>query len=269
DLQGGQKPYILTGVANGLGKTTSLEYSTSTTEMLAAAASGNACGAAPATDRFAAAWCSWMPMVTHVVKRVTERDNITIRDRPPAEYVTEYESRDPVFEGRQREFRGFGRARARRIGDANSPTDVSESVFLLGECLDAATGTPWTGSAAQWQQERTSPGTHDCAPSNRWRDNLQEALKGLPVETHKMDAGGVHLASTENEYTIRTLYEGLDGRAVRHAFLSTTDTLLYDTGAGSAGRVDIARRGFLDEDGFQPQGEAAAPSAYAGGMAHL
>src|SRR5690606_40879492 len=98
---------------------------------LSAAASGKACGAAPETDRFASAWCSWMPTVAHVVKRVVERDNITIRGRPPAEYVTEYEYRDPVFEGRQREFRGFARARARRLGDQNSPTRSEEHTSEL------------------------------------------------------------------------------------------------------------------------------------------
>jgi RHS repeat-associated protein len=259
DLQGGEKPYILTEVANGLGKTTSLEYSTSAVEMLTAAASGNDCDGAPESDRFAAAWCSWMPAVTHVVKRVTERDNITIRGRPPAEYVTEYEYRDPVYEGRQREFRGFARARARRLGDANSPTDVSESVFLLGECLDPADGTAWDGRDQD----------HYCAPPNRWADNPYEALKGLPVETHKMDANGVHLATTENEYTIRDLYEGLDGRKVRHAFLSKTDSLLYDSGAQNPGRVDIDRRGFVDENAWNPASSPSAPAAYAGGMAHL
>jgi hypothetical protein len=80
-----------------------------------------------------------------VVKRVIENDNITIRGRPPASYVTEYEYRDPLFEGRQREFRGFGRARALRIGDQNSPTDLSESVFLLGECKDPTDGSSWDG----------------------------------------------------------------------------------------------------------------------------
>ncbi len=259
DLQGGEKPYILTEVENGLGKTTSLEYSTSAVEMLSAAASGNECGEAPESDRFAAAWCSWMPTVTHVVKRVTERDNITIRGRPPAAYITEYEYRDPVYEGRQREFRGFARARARRIGDANSPTDVSESVFLLGECLDPTDGTPFDGHEQ----------THYCAPPNRWADNPYEALKGLPVETHKMDANGVHLATTENEYTIRDLYEGLDGRKVRHAFLSTTDSLLYDSGAQNPGRVGIDRRGFVDDDNYNPPDEPDAPADYAGGMAHL
>src|SRR5690606_10363135 len=122
-----------------------LQYSTSTAEMLSAAASGNACGKAPKDDLFAAAWCSKMPTVTLVVKKVIERDNITIRGRPPAEYVTEYHYRDPVYEGRQREFQGFARARAVRSGDANSPTDVSESVFLLGECRDPADGTAWDG----------------------------------------------------------------------------------------------------------------------------
>jgi|GEM_PF-816301 len=259
DLQGGKKPYLLTGVENGLGKSTELEYSTSTEEMLAAAATGAKCGSAPETDRFAAAWCSFSPTIAHVVKRVIERDNITLRGRPPAEYVTEYEYRDPVYEGRQREFRGFARARARRIGDGNSPTDVSESVFLLGQCMDPANGSLWNGKGQ----------THYCAPARRWEDNAYEALKGLPVETHKMDAQGVHLASTENEYTIRTLYEGLDGRAVRHAFLSQTDSLLYDTAAGKTRRVAIERRGFVDDDHLNPNAEASAPSAYAGGMAHL
>src|SRR5690606_30686270 len=164
--------------------------------------------------------------VTHLVKRVTEEDNITIRGRPPATYVTEYDYRDPVYEGRQRELRGCRRARGRRIGDAHSPTDVSETVILLGECL-GSDGKPW---------DEATPG-HECAPALRWQDNPYEALKGLPVETHKMDAAGVHLATTSNEYTLRKLYEGLDGRAVRHAFLSTTDSLLYDTSVGGKPRI--------------------------------
>ncbi len=67
------------------------------------------------------------------------------------------------------------------------------------------------------------------------RTTLYEALKGLPIETHRMDSAGVHLSSGENQYTIRTLYEGLDGRGVRYAFLSQADSLLYDTGASSPG----------------------------------
>src|SRR5690606_12206402 len=156
-------------------------------------------------------------------------------------YVTEYDYRDPVFEGRQREFRGFRRARARRLGDQNSPSDVSESVFLLGECL-GADGKPWDGVDQK----------HACAPALRWKDNAQESLKGLPLETHSLDASGVHFSSTYNRYQVRTLYEGLVGRLVRHAFAELTDTLLYDTTLGAAGASRVSpssspnRAGFVD-----------------------
>ena len=264
DLGGGEPAHLLIGVDNGLGKTTEIDYQASTAHMRAAEAKG-ACTAAndpathPGTDPWSLGWCDKMPTVTQLVSRVIERDNITIRGRPPAEYVTEYEYRDPYFEGRQREFRGFGRARARRLGDGNSPTDLSESVFLLGECVDPLDGSRWDGVDQD----------HYCAPPNRWADHPYEALKGLPVETHKLDASGLHLASTENLYSVRTLYEGLDGRAVRHAVLTQTDSLLYDTAAGLQSRVDIARDGYVDLDRAGSVAGPSAPSAYVAGMAHV
>jgi RHS repeat-associated protein len=272
DLAGGQKPYVLSSVENGLGKRTELEYSTSAAEMLAAEARG-ACNR---SDPWAGAWCEKMPTVAHVVKKVTELDQVSVRGRPPAAYVTEYEYRDPVFEGRQREFRGFRQARATRLGDENSPADVSESVFLLGECL-GADGRPWDGVDQK----------HACAPPLRWRDNAQEALKGLPIETHSHDRAGVHQSSSYNQYRVRTLYQGLDGRSVRHAFLESTDALLYDTGSGSAGASRVTptsssyRSGFVDSESdlsspaIPTPGQAVpvpsgAPTfSYASGMAHL
>jgi len=263
DLAGGQPPLMLVGVDNGLGKTTELQYQPSTEQMRTAEANG-ACTSAndpsthPAIDPWSIGWCQKMPTVTQLVSRVIERDNIEIRGRPPAEYVTEYEYRDPYFEGRQREFRGFARARVRKIGDANSPTDIGDSVFLLGECLDPADGSRWDG---------VDQG-HYCAPPNRWADHPYEALKGLEVETHKLDLAGVHLSSTENLYSIRTLYEGLDGRVVRHAFLTQTDSLLYDT-ALAASRASIARDGYVDLDRPSTGPGVEEPSSYPAGMAHL
>lgn len=159
DLAGGKRPGLLTGVKNGLGKSTTLEYVSSTDEMLAAERKKTACG--EGTNHWESAWCHKMPMVTHLVKRVSESDNISIAGSGFSTYVTEYQYRDPVFEGRQREFRGFRHARSKRFGDANSPTDFTESTFLLGECED-----------------ETLDGINDCG---RWRDNPNEALKGLPI----------------------------------------------------------------------------------------
>src|SRR5262245_56471531 len=63
DLAGGQRPWVLTRVANGLGKTTELEYTTSTAMMLAAEAAK-------------APWASRAPLPLHVLSRVTDSDNL-------------------------------------------------------------------------------------------------------------------------------------------------------------------------------------------------
>ncbi len=200
DLQGGERPWMLTKVDNSLGKSTHLEYSTSTAEMLAAEAAGDP-------------WSSRMPTVAHVVKRVTETDNHAVAGTPAGTYVTEYTYRDPVFEGRQREFRGFAKASAKRIGDDNSPTDITETEFLLGECVD----------------ETLNNGIENCSLPERWRDNPREALKGLPVVTEKRDESGRVLSTETMAYRLRKLYTGLDGREVRHAFETSKTSYLYDT----------------------------------------
>ncbi len=196
DLTGGVKPHLLVRVENGLGKTTELEYQSSAQEMLAAAERGEP-------------WTQTMPTVSQVVTRVTEHDNVTIAGRPPASYVTEYHYRDPVFEGRQREFRGFAVAEAVSVGDQNSPTSISRSHFLLGEC------------------EPEEPES-ECDLAERWRDNPKEALKGLPVLTETLDETGTYLSSTLQRYVLRRLYTGLDGRDVRYAFQAGSTNYLYD-----------------------------------------
>ncbi len=196
DLAGGKRPWVLTQVKNGLGKTTDLEYSTSSALMLAAAK------ASPPNP-----WASFAPSPVHVVTKVTEHDNLELVGRPAGEYVTEYSYRNPVYDGIQQEFRGFREAAAKQLGDANSPTSASSSTFLLGECK--------TG----------------CTTQDRWKDNPREALKGLPVSTEVFDAGAevTYLSTTHQTYTLRRLYSGLDGRAVYHAFESQSDAFLYDT----------------------------------------
>src|SRR5512133_154842 len=220
DLTGGKKPGVLVQVSNGLGKTTTIEYATSTEQMLAAEGQA-ACpesGIAAGNDPWAYAWCKKMPTVAHVVSRVTESDNLVAAGQGPSKIVAEYDYLDPVYERRQRESRGFERVRVRRLGDANSPTDVSESGFFLGECLDL-----------------TNDGTDDCSLAERWRDNPMEALKGLPFVSEKRDLAGRTLSTDVTSYELRKLYEGRDGRAVSHAVAVTTTSYAYDTSAAFTG----------------------------------
>lgn len=222
DLEGGQKSFLLTRVENGLGKNTDIEYTTSTAEMIAADSlrqcDPKTSAQLLATSPWGCAWAMKMPTVAHVVKRVTESDNLPVASAAGGKYVTEYQYRDPLFEGRQREFRGFTRARSKRIGDANSPSDYTESAFLLGECED----------------ETPTNAVDECSLSERWRDNPREALKGLPVFTEKYDERGVFLSTDSSRYRLRQLFVGLDGRVVRQAFESAKQTVIYDTAAGPA-----------------------------------
>ena len=202
DLSRGTRPWLLRRVDNGMGKTTEVTYATTTSQMLKAAAANDS-------------WEKLSPVVHHVVERVTVRDNLEKIGRPPGVYVTNYTYRDPVYDGIQREFRGFSSTKVTSLGDDNSPTSASESRFLLGE-------RPASGPYNE--------GLDLTDEANGWVDNPYEALKGLPVlaETYAPDTG-VYLSSNATTYALRKLYEGSDGRRVFVAFAKQMDAWLYDT----------------------------------------
>ncbi len=247
DLSGGQRPWVLTHVQNGLGKTTDLQYGTAASLMIADAAAGPA-------------WTSVAPMAINVVTQVTESDHLDVVGLPGGSYVTQYSYRDAVYDGRQREFRGFRTARARKVGDANSPSSTTVSTFLLGDCANDE-----------------SLAIDPCTPQGRWEDNPREALKGLPLTTETFDDSGTYLSSSHTTYRLRKLYTGLDGREVRVAFESAGDTYLYDTGpfapaAGSVSLADVEREttlGTVSPESPSPVAPAALALRSSAGRAHL
>jgi len=213
DLSAGKRAWLLRRVDNGLGKTTEIEYETSTQQMLAARREGKP-------------WSKLCPLVQQVVGKVTVRDNLAAVGRPEGRYVTQYRYRDPVYDGLQQEFRGFGETEVKTIGDQNSPTSVTSTRFELGERPEAFCLT----------------GNVDYTlPENRWRDNPTEALKGLPVSVQTYDMTGTYLLTEASGYTLRKLYDGRDGRAVYVAFESQRDRWLYDTAAGPQGQGPVAQ----------------------------
>ncbi len=251
DLSGGQQPWLLTHVANGLGKTTDLAFASSVSLMLAAKAAGSG-------------WASVTPSPMQVVTEMTVSDNLPVAGNPAGKYVTQYTYRDPVYDGIQREFRGFTTATERQVGDANSPSSSSQSTFLLGTCEDdeAVGGLP---SA--------------CTFAGRWRDNVREGLKGLPVSVQSFDDAGNYLSTAHHTYRLRRLYEGVDGREVRHAFVSATDTYLYDTWAADKSpqavtaadiELELTPPAYSTTEYLNPLPSAAAPSGgLAPGRVHL
>ena len=247
DLSGGRKPRLLTHVDNGLGKTTDIEYTTAAIEMLAAEAAGDP-------------WQYKAPITLHMVKSVVERDNVDIAGGGVGEYVTEYEYRDPYYDGQQREFRGFGYGVAHKIGDANSPTSHSASTFLLGDCVD----------------EDPNDGIDACSVGERWRDNPREALKGLPVISETYDDDGVYLSTSHTKYRLRQLYKGLDGRDVRWAYQTGSTSFVYDTadftassGTESLPTIELEPVPKTVVAGTGPEDTVTVPVRSTAGMARL
>jgi RHS repeat-associated protein len=199
DLTGGITPGLLSTVHNGQGQTLELQYSTLASQMLAAAAAGQP-------------WATFAPTAMPVLAQSTQRDHLDLVGGAAGAYVRQYTYRDPVFEGRQREFRGFSDVVVTNVGDGNSPTSHEHSVFQLGECSLQFSGT-----------------TPDvCTPPQRWQDNWREPLKGLPVLNETYDDNGVYDHTDHFTYELRQLYLGLDGRRVSAVFSVDKQHLAYD-----------------------------------------
>jgi RHS repeat-associated protein len=111
DLMGGQKPHLLISMRNNLGAETHIHYTPATRFYT--------------QDRTAGTpWITRLPFPVHVVDRVETLDRIS-RNR----FVTRYAYHHGYFDGREREFRGFGRV---------DQWDTQEIGALPGAGIDVA-----------------------------------------------------------------------------------------------------------------------------------
>lgn len=91
DFCGGVKPYVLTEMSNNMGATTRVQYVSSTKHFLEDEANGTP-------------WITKLPFPVQVVDKVEMIDHIS-----KTKLVTTYKYHHGYFDGREREFRGFGR----------------------------------------------------------------------------------------------------------------------------------------------------------------
>jgi RHS repeat-associated protein len=160
DVMGSNRPGLLATADNGLGKVIRAEYTSSGALSAAARQAGDP-------------WTIELPVPTQVVARITTSDSLG------ADRVTELTYRDGHWNGAEREFRGFGQAEQREIGDAHTPTLISAVTFDVG-----------------WEE-----------PSR----------KGLVVRKEARETGGKVYRVESSVYEVVTLATGTDGRQVRAA----------------------------------------------------
>lgn len=118
-LDGARKPGLLTSIQNNMGLKTTLTYSPSTELALKA-------------ERDGRPWIGRLPFPVYVLTRVEQYDDITQR-----KLVTKYDYAHGYYDGRDREFRGFGRVEQFDAESfrTNTPgvlsSEVSDDAFYL------------------------------------------------------------------------------------------------------------------------------------------
>jgi RHS repeat-associated protein len=122
DLMGGQKPHLLIKTVNNLGAKTHIHYAPSTKFYLADKEAGKP-------------WITRLPFPVHVVERVETFDRIS-RNR----FVTRYAYHHGYFDGKEREFRGFGLVEQ---WDTEAYAALMESRdFPTGDNIEASSHVP-------------------------------------------------------------------------------------------------------------------------------
>jgi RHS repeat-associated protein len=116
DLMGGQKPHLLVTVRNNLGAETRIDYAPSTKFYLADKLAGTP-------------WITRLPFPVHVVERVTVADqwrNTT--------FSTRYSYHHGVFDGEERELRGFARVEQVDVEDFGLFVDANvDSPYITSD----------------------------------------------------------------------------------------------------------------------------------------
>jgi RHS repeat-associated protein len=113
DLAGATSAGMLTRIDNGMGKVVTVEYDGSAALSARAAEAGQP-------------WTTQLPISIPVPVRVT------VSPGAEPDRVSEYEVRDGVWDGREREFAGFQLGRTRSVGAKPERTLVEEMHFLVG-----------------------------------------------------------------------------------------------------------------------------------------
>jgi RHS repeat-associated protein len=127
-LSGGLAPNLLTRIANGIGRVTTIEYAPSTRFALEDEAANRP-------------WPDPLPFPVTVVA------SILVSDSLGHEYTTHYRYHDGYYDPVEKQFRGFGEVEQIDLGDASAPTLVSRSHFDTGRFFDAMKGRLLRASA--------------------------------------------------------------------------------------------------------------------------
>jgi RHS repeat-associated protein len=191
DFMSGQAPRLLNRFENGSGSVTTIEYESSTQQMIRAEKKGEP-------------WQQVMPNPAWIVRKVTSSDSLGWQSQ------TEYEYRDPYYDGFDKAFKGFGEAVVTQYGDEDTPALKTRARYYQGKRPD------WLCRNLTYAE---------CLLA----DNPMKALQGTMRSSQSFDDAGRTYSATQNEYEITKLYDGKrERRGVWRARAKRTRSWAFD-----------------------------------------
>jgi len=220
-FDGGAKPYLLTSIDNGMGGVTTIRYASTTAMRIADLAAGRV-------------WAGSLPFAVPVVAAIDENDTILGNLRR-----TELRYRDGVYDGIEREFRGFADVEQTLIGDESAPTLRQHYHYFQGD--------PEMPEPRERQRQRA----------------LSGSLAALEIHEVVEDGEPIRLRSTQH-WEAALAHDGPDGFVFVPRLLSVEQREIGKADADrierteysehdAAGNVGRKRRSFLFEG--QPDSE--------------
>lgn len=158
-LGGGLSPNLLTRVENGIGRTISIAYASSTTFALEDENAGRP-------------WPDSLPFPVTVVAGVAVSDSLGHT------YHTRYHYHDGYYDPLEKQFRGFAEVEQVDVGDPSAPTLISRSFFDTGRRFEAMKGRVLQVSS------ETEDGSVFSREVTTWADPpriLRTGTNGMPV----------------------------------------------------------------------------------------
>jgi len=252
-LAGSATANVLTGINNGYGRDTEIEYRSSTDFMVDAffGAQGN-----PPTAR---PWESTLPFPTSVVSRTVTTFGLDLDCIPGVDqYVTDFAYRDGYYDPLEKQFRGFAFVKQvdhgdEQCADRTAPTLVTRFGFHTGapdgydNDHDGETDEADLGAGREeeplkgmelWRETTMLPDDAsidgEFAPDDKVFERVQTPLEAWELRNLCTDSGGdlANLLGTLDQ--VGTGYRASDGfgREVRQAVRTQVDTMVIERGQG-------------------------------------
>ncbi len=120
-LVGGTSPNALLVISNGLGRVTSVHYTSSTAMRVQDLQQG-------------ISWTNGLPLSLQVVSSVTNLDSLGHT------YATHFYYHDGYYDPVEKQFRGFSRVEQEDVGDSTAPSLITRSYFDTGRTHEARKG---------------------------------------------------------------------------------------------------------------------------------